>query len=304
MATDTAGRRTRINAKTASASKRARKVAAVPGVLNDRDIVAEADKNRLIVQDFRLENVQQACYELRVGSIYYDLCDDARRVDLSDGEYVLLKPFQQVVVITCEELAIPPDIIVRILLKGRMFSLGIAPVHTYADPGFSGRLGIVLSNMSRSYIRLEQGSAIAKIEFERLPKPVQRPYRGQHGFQSEVWPIPKHLTLSEAEIERDRRIGTPGIELGRAFGGEFGRLVDRIFMYERRLLLSVLAYIFLAMIIIAFSTLRETAFSTLVAFSIGLVTNLASAVLIFLATSLRRPRHRSSDQTRGVPRDS
>jgi dCTP deaminase len=260
----------------------------IPGVLSDDDIRCEAEEGRLIVGGYLPQNVYQTCYELRVGSIYYDLSDAGRRVEVSPGDHILLKPFQQIVVITQEELSIPDDIVGRVLLKGRMFSVGIAPVHTYADPGFSGKLGIVLFNVSQNYLKLDPGSAIAKLEFERLPRAVSKPYAGQHGYQTEIWPIADQHILSESEKRRDRRIKSTGDELSRAFGSDFGRILDRIYSFERRLLLSALLYILFTVVLITYATLNDHAINTLVAFSIGLVTNLASTMLIFLATNVGR----------------
>jgi dCTP deaminase len=277
-------------------SKRPRKTVSrrsVPGVLSDDEIRSEATNGRLIVNDFLPQNVYQTCYELRVGSIYYDLSNAGRRVEVAPGANILLKPFQQIVVITQEELAIPPDIVGRVLLKGRMFSVGVAPVHTYADPGFSGKLGIVLFNVSQNYLKLEPGSAIAKLEFERLPRPVSRPYAGQHGYQTEIWPIADQHILSESEKRRDRRIKSTGDELSRAFGSDFGRILDRIFSFERRLLLSVLLYILFTVVLIAYATHHEQPVNAIVTFSIGLITNVASMALTFLATNLRRARRAS-----------
>lgn len=79
----------------------------IPGVLSDDDIRDEATNGRLIVSDFLSQNVYQTCYELRAGSIYYDLSDAGRRTEVATGGNILLMPFQQIVVITKEELAIP-----------------------------------------------------------------------------------------------------------------------------------------------------------------------------------------------------
>lgn len=65
--------------------------------------------------------------------------------------------------------------------------------------------------------------------------------------------------------------------MSRILGSEFGRVYDRIFVYERRLLLSVLLYIFFAVALIAYANFN-TAISTIVAFCICLITNLASVV--------------------------
>jgi dCTP deaminase len=58
------------------------------------------------------------------------------------------QPGHRVVLITHEELEIPPNIIARIINKGSLFSIGLSPVCTYADPGFTGNLGVVTPNTS------------------------------------------------------------------------------------------------------------------------------------------------------------
>lgn len=260
---------------------------ALPGVLTDTDISAEAKAGRLISENFSQRSVQQACYELRAGNIYYDLSHGSERLVLGQPEqYILIKPHQQVVIITFETLDVPADIIGRIMMKGKLFSLGLQPISTYADPGFSGKLGIVIYNSSPNYIRIDQGAPIAKIEFERLSRPVAKPYAGQHGYQSEIWPIPTHLILSEAEIVADGRVSDVAEEIRRAYGKNVAGVIERVFRYERLLLLSAIAYMFLATTIIVFSGVSRL--STLSAFLIGLVTNIVSTVLIFAATNFRR----------------
>lgn len=260
-----------------------------PGVLTDRDIIAEARAGRLIAGDFRAENVQQACYELRAGTVYYDISGGEQRhqVRRPDG-FILLKPHQIAVVITMESLQVPPDVIGRILMKGKLFSLGLQPINTYADPGFSGRLGIVIHNASPQFIRINPGDPIAKIEFERLPSPVARPYSGQHGYQTEIWPIPRHMILTEEEVRGDPRLASAPTELQRSFGGDFARVVDRVYRYERRLLSSTVAYLLLSSVIIIYGQASGDRFSTVVALGLGLVTNLISGLLIFVATDVRR----------------
>ncbi|MFJ8811635.1 dCTP deaminase [Amycolatopsis thermoflava] len=262
-----------------------------PGVLTDVELIAEAEKGILISENFQKKNVQQTCYELRAGNTYYDISNGAKRNDLrSADDYILVKPHQMIVVITKEGLNLPADIVGRILMKGKLFSLGLQPVNTYADPGFSGRLGIVIYNTSPKYIKIEPGTAIAKIEFERLAMPVSRPYSGQHGYQTEIWPLSTHLILSPEEVKSDKRVDSVGIEMRRAYGEDFGAIVDRVFRYERRLLLSVLAYMLFSVALIVVTQASDSRLSTLVAFLIGLVTNIASSVLIWVATSLRWTR--------------
>ena len=128
--------------------------------LTDGEIAAEMVAGRL-VRNGDPAQLGPACYELRMGRIYYDLTEGARRFDVGEGGKILIKPGHRVVLITQEELIIPPDIVARIINKGSLFSVGLSPVSTYADPGFPGNLGVVTQNISDKYIELPVG------EFDR-----------------------------------------------------------------------------------------------------------------------------------------
>lgn len=175
--------------------------------LTDGEIRNQVDGNRLI-RNADVAGLAGACYELRMGNVYYDLSENARRFELGPAEKVLIKPGHRVVLITAEDLDIPTDILVRIVSKGSLFSIGLSPVATYADPGFSGNLGIVTENISDKYIELPQGTAIAKADFTRLSGPAIKTYIGQHGFQAGIWPIKAHLQRTYAEVKNDPRVNS------------------------------------------------------------------------------------------------
>ena len=179
--------------------------------LTDGEIAAEMAAGRL-VRNGELVQLGPACYELRMGQIYYDLTEGARRFDVGEAGKVLIKPGHRVVLITQEELIVPPDIIARIISKGSLFSVGLSPVCTYADPGFPGNLGVVTQNISDKYIELPVGESIAKVDFARLSKPVDHPYQGQHGYQTEIWPIKHDLQKTYAEVSRDPRVDSEEVE--------------------------------------------------------------------------------------------
>ncbi len=178
---------------------------AIKMTLSDNDIAAEITANRLITNGVST-GLAGACYELRMGNVYYDLTESGKRIEVSDGERVLIKPGHRVVLITAEELNVPADILVRVVSKGALFSIGLSPVATYADPGFGGHLGIVTQNISDKFIELPQGEPIAKADFTRLSGTVRRPYKGQHGFQAGIWPIKSHLQKDYSEVSEDPRV--------------------------------------------------------------------------------------------------
>ncbi|MCE0485869.1 dCTP deaminase [Ornithinimicrobium sediminis] len=258
------------------------------GTLTDADIIALAHEGRLIVNGFSEARIKQACYELSASETYYDLAaPDRPRQAGADGN-ILLKPKQILVFITEEELQLPPDILGRVLSKGQLFSLGVVPVNTYADPGFSGKLGIVLINASNDYLRIPPGMTIAKIEFVRLHHDVSRPYDGQHGYQTHIWPIRHDLKLTPQEIKDDKRIEDPTAEVVRAYGPDFGAVVERVFRYERRLLLAAAVYLTTLVGVIALAFGREERLGIVAAVVLGIVSNLGFWLLTWFATNLRR----------------
>lgn len=150
--------------------------------------------------------VEGSSYQLRLGNVYYDLSENGKRFELAEGEKILVKPGHRVVLITKEEFDVPADIVSRVVSKGSLFSIGLSPVATYADPGFTGNLGIVTQNFSNRYIQLSQGEPIAKADFSRLSSPATKLYNGQHGFQAEIWPIKSHLQKTHSEVANDYRV--------------------------------------------------------------------------------------------------
>ena len=105
--------------------------------LTDKEIRL-AIENGHLVHDGELSQASGACYELRLGDVYYDLTEENRRISIPEGAFALIKPGHRVVLITYEELALSDDMFARIVCKGSLFSIGLSPVSTYADPGFRG----------------------------------------------------------------------------------------------------------------------------------------------------------------------
>lgn len=203
------------------------------GTLSDRQIKTMVRNGLLISDEYSEECVQQACYELRVGTDYYELGSTTKQRVTSEFGNVLLKPHQLTVVLTRESVNIPHNIVGRILTKGQLFSVGILPVNTYADPGFQGKLGIVMYNASHNYLKIPFEKPIAKIEFSQLSDGVEKLYSGQHGYQTEIWPVQKSLILSNADALQDTRVSSIKDELLDSYGIEIVDLLQRIENAER-----------------------------------------------------------------------
>ncbi len=254
------------------------------GTLNDDMIHKACSNGVLISKNYLHDNVGQACYELSASNIYYDLSNSFKRIDISkDGyEYILIKPKQSVVIITKEELNIPANVIGRILTKGKLFSVGLLPVNTYADPGFQGNLGIILHNSSTNYIKLKEEELIAKIEFSVLQEKVKQAYNGQHGYKSKIWPIPVEYTLTETEIQHDNRVGSVQEEIEQIYGSRYSTIIKMLLSVERKLILASIIYFGFSILLLAvlLKLGKSDWFSPFWAILLGLFSNILSAWFI------------------------
>jgi dCTP deaminase len=200
--------------------------------LSDVDINAAMAKGRLVVGGVAGQ-VGPACYELRMGPIYYDLTEDDKRIDAGATNTVLIKPGHRVVLITQEQLAVPDDMIARVTSKGSLFSVGLSPASTYADPGFKGNLGVVTQNLSDKYIELPVGEPIAKVDFSPLSSAAAKPYSGQHGFQTQIWPIKHHLQKTYDAVKNDPRVDTELEEAYKILPGATARILKQLYRRQR-----------------------------------------------------------------------
>ncbi|MFP3919508.1 hypothetical protein U5N28_17040 [Lysinibacillus telephonicus] len=257
------------------------------GTLSDKDIKEFCQNGKLITEEFNERNVKQACYELRASNIYYDITVSDRKIEVADDSYILIKPKQLVVIMTLEGLEMPPNILGRILTKGKLFSIGLLPVNTYADPGFSGNLGIVFSNLSNNYLKIKPRESIAKIEFSKLEKNVERSYSGQHGFQTGVWPVPREMILTEEEVRNDPRIKNIPEEIVLSHGSNVGKVIDRIYKYERKFVIATIGYFTFTLVLIA--ALQGTNWITPVSsILLGVFSNVLYTFVTWAATNFRR----------------
>jgi dCTP deaminase len=206
--------------------------------LSDVGIKAAMAEGRLVVGGSDSQ-VGAACYEIRMGSVYYDLTEGEKRVEVSAGGHVLIKPGHRVVLISLEELSIPDDVIARVTSKGSLFSVGLSPVSTYADPGFKGNLGVVTQNLSDKYIQLPLGEPIAKVDFSLLSTSAAVPYHGQHGFKTQIWPIKHHLQKAYREVAADPRVVSELEEAYRILPHATGQVLRQIHLKQRMIDIAI-----------------------------------------------------------------
>lgn len=251
--------------------------------LSDKDINERMANNDLIRGGDK-SRIGPACYELSMGDIYYDLTEGDKRIDAGLFGSILIKPGHRVVLISKEELVIPNNIIARVTSKGSLFSIGLSPVSTYADPGFIGNLGIVTQNLSDKYIEIPKGEPIAKVDFSLLSSDSEKPYQGQHGFQTKIWPIKHQLQKSYAEIKDDPRVTSEESESYRILPSATAKVLRQLQRKQRIIDISILVALILNMLMLGALS------SDYIEPFIAVIINIISSAMIGLFMWLSSPK--------------
>lgn len=161
-------------------------------LLSDRDIRAEVDGGRVVLDPWDPEMVQPSSIDVRMDKWFrlfdnhkYPLIDPAedqpdltRLLEVDPGEGFVLHPGEFVLGSTLETVTLPNDLAARVEGKSSLGRLGLLTHATagFVDPGFSGHVTLELSNVATLPIRLWPGMKVGQLCFFRLSSPAEHPY--------------------------------------------------------------------------------------------------------------------------------
>jgi dCTP deaminase len=161
-------------------------------ILSDRDIRAELDARRIVVEPLAERAIQPSSVDLRVDATFRvfanhrypyidvraDQPDLTELVKVGADEPFILHPGEFVLGSTYERVTLPDDLVARLEGKSSLGRLGLL-VHAtagFVDPGFQGHLTLELSNVSNLPIAIYAGMPIGQVAFFRLSSPAEQPY--------------------------------------------------------------------------------------------------------------------------------
>ena len=136
-------------------------------VLIDKQIKELVNEGKLIVTNYKPENLGGVSYDLTIDNIIAE--DDIT------NEYVL-KSKEFVIVKTNEELYIPDNMIGKIEEKNSLLRLGLFVSGPVYQPGHRTYSFLRVYNMSNSEIKLQKDFKIAQIFFEELTETPEETY--------------------------------------------------------------------------------------------------------------------------------
>ncbi|MGH3472459.1 MAG: dCTP deaminase [Nocardioidaceae bacterium] len=178
-------------------------------LLSDRDIRAEIEDKRVVLDPFDEEMIQPSSIDVRLDRFFRvfenhkyphidpaaDQPDLTRAVEPEGGEPFILHPGEFVLGSTYEIITLPEDVAARLEGKSSLGRLGLLTHSTagFIDPGFSGHVTLELSNVATLPIKLWPGMKIGQLCFFRLSSPSEHPYgSAKYGsrYQGQRGPTP------------------------------------------------------------------------------------------------------------------
>lgn len=184
-------------------------------LLSDRDLRAELDTGRLVVDPLDLSMIQPSSIDVRLDRLFrvfnnsrYTHIDPARQqddltelVEPAEGDPFVLHPGEFVLGATLERVALPDDLAGRLEGKSSLGRLGLLTHSTagFIDPGFDGHITLELSNVANLPITLWPGMKIGQLCLIRLSSPAETPYGSSavgSKYQGQRGPTPSKAYLN------------------------------------------------------------------------------------------------------------
>jgi dCTP deaminase len=161
-------------------------------LLSDRDIRAEIDKGRVVLEPYDAAMIQPSSVDIRLDRYFrvfenhrYPHIDPSveqpeltRQVEPDAEEPFILHPGEFVLASSYEVVTLPEDVAARLEGKSSLGRLGLLTHSTagFVDAGFSGHVTLELSNVATLPIKLWPGMKIGQLCFFRLSSPAEHPY--------------------------------------------------------------------------------------------------------------------------------
>ena len=190
-------------------------------LLSDKDIRAEIDKGRVVIDPFDPSMVQPSSIDVRLDRFFRvfenhryphidpseEQSDLTRLVEPEGDEAFILHPGEFVLASTYEVISLPDDVASRLEGKSSLGRLGLLTHSTagFIDPGFSGHVTLELSNVATLPIKLYPGMKIGQLCLFRLSSPSEHPYgSARYGsrYQGQRGPTASrsHLNFHRSEV--------------------------------------------------------------------------------------------------------
>lgn len=145
-------------------------------ILNDQEIKTLSAGVPPLVSPFQESGLRLSSYDLTVGDEYYDGPKDKTNTvtteHLRPGQAFTIPPHGVCFILAAEHIALPADITARVSLRMTLIYRGLVmTAQPPFDPGYDGKVIVMIHNLSTQPHHLQRGQRIATIEFARVSPP-------------------------------------------------------------------------------------------------------------------------------------
>lgn len=138
-------------------------------ILSDTDIMKLIKEKKLVIENFKEENLTPNGYDISVDEIY--------STNLQNGE-IPEKTF--FVISTIEYFKFPNDIAGQIWIRTSWARKGVILSSGIIDAGFNGKLNLFAYNTTNK-IKIDKGSKFAQVIFIKLSSAAEKDYSQRSG---------------------------------------------------------------------------------------------------------------------------
>lgn len=148
-----------------------------------------------ILENYDLDNVGPASYELRIGSALSS--NDKKGQEIEIGEEFVIRPNSHLLIGTLEKVKMPNNMIGTMFLKSKFGRGGFIPWgQGMVDPGYEGTLTLSLLNLTQYPQILRGGDKICHLIFQNLEGETDKPYDGVYkGSEGAIGPAEKRMKI-------------------------------------------------------------------------------------------------------------
>lgn len=186
-------------------------------ILSDTEIISLINSKGFNIEPCILNNIQPSSIDLTLGNTIEVLAEHGEldlknpkdpqaldqlvtQIDISDSGYTL-KPRQIVLGYSAELLTFTTGINGRICNRNSLARWGFdASLGHYINPGFKGRMPLVLRNVGPLSLTIHPGMKICQLEIHSLDAPSHRNYENRHQVKDLTDAVP---TSWEKQFKQD-----------------------------------------------------------------------------------------------------
>jgi deoxycytidine triphosphate deaminase len=175
-------------------------------ILNIDSLKKLAKENKLLGDNYKLENFQPSSYDLRIGTIYNNNKIISADHPDSSTYYVEVRPSEIITMLTLEEVNMPHNCCGTVFALNNHSSTGLLILNPgHIDPSYIGPISVCAINLSKESIKISLNDKIFTLIVEKLNKVVSEKDRY------------KNKTLTSRKIFEENQYKTNFSKLSNSF---------------------------------------------------------------------------------------